>query len=102
MSIEASTQVERTRMLDAGMREITRTQLVQELEALGYEINPETSISYTNTYNAVPYKARAVGIKDTVTGLSFANVNACKKNLGALQSLRLNTFVYYRGRILEI
>lgn len=97
------TKEEYQHMLDAGMEPMTVAELVERLADLGYSINRGDSFSYTNTLNPPrAWKARSVDLRDDRTGLSFANVDANRDNLPALQELRRNAAVLHRGRIWEI
>jgi hypothetical protein len=98
-AFEQGTLAEVQRMLDAGMEQLTPQQLQDRLAPLGYKI--KHAFNYINTSNENSYNASSEDIIDIKTGYSFANIAADKTNLKALQSIRLNCFVFHRGRIWE-
>jgi hypothetical protein len=88
-------------MLQAGMEQISGRELEIRLESIGYKLGD--SFCYENNLNAGEFwKAKSFGIIEKSSGLSFAHVDAPKKNLKALQEIRFNCFVFQNGRIWEI
>lgn len=106
MILNDKTMLERLRMLNGGMIELSSQELDARLNALGYEIDVEDSFDYVNASNEITYRARSVAIRHKASGLSFAHIECDRTNLAALQSLRLNHFVFVErngvGRIWEI
>ena len=97
-----NTQEERQRMKREGMQEVSPRELELMLDDIGYYIDKQNSFNYTNNLNAITYKAKSIKIRDKVSGLGFANIEADRKNLKKLQEIRRNTFVYAQGRIWEV
>ena len=86
---------------DAGMIQISSRELNERLFNLGYKLGE--SFCYENNLNAGEFwKARSFSIVEISSGLSFAHVDAPKKNLKALQEIRFSYFVFKNGRIWEI
>lgn len=88
-------------LLQAGVEQISKRELEIHLEAIGYKLGD--SFLYENNLNAgESWKAKSFEIVEKSSGLSFAHVDAPKKNLKTLQEIRLNCFVFENGRIWEI
>lgn len=102
MNITGLTALERERMLNGGMVELTEGELVAKLDSLGYEIDPDDSFEYTNTGNEIAYKARSVAIRHKASGLSFAHIHCDRSKLAELQKVRMDYFVFASGRIWEL
>jgi hypothetical protein len=91
MDLNKRTLLERDSMLNGGM-----------VDSLGYEIDPDDSFEYTNTGNAIAYKARSVAIRHKASGLSFAHIHCDRSKLAELQKVRMGYFVFTSGRIWEL
>jgi hypothetical protein len=102
MDLNKRTLLERDSMLNGGMVEITEGELIAKLDSLGYEIDPDDSFEYTNTGNAIAYKARSVAIRHKASGLSFAHIHCDRSKLAELQKVRMGYFVFTSGRIWEL
>lgn len=100
--LKKQTLQEKERMIAAGMRCISPTQLREEINLLGYKISNDNSFQYLNTGNAITYYARSVSIVEIKTNHCFSNIAADKTNLPALQAIRFNTFCFENGRIWEL
>lgn len=88
-------------LLLAGSFQISSRELRERLEILGYSLGE--SFCYENNLNAGEFwKAKSFGIMENNSGLSFAHVEAPKKNLQKLQEIRFSYFVFENGRIWEI
>lgn len=88
-------------MIQAGMERISKRELEIRLENLGYKLG--SSFCYENNLNAGEFwKAKSFQIIEKSSGLSFAHIDAPKKNLKELQEIRFNCFVFENGRIWEI
>lgn len=100
----ADTKREYESMLAAGCTPMTPAELAEKLDELGYRISDENGdcFNYLNTHNKIVYNARSIYIVDKKTGLSFANINACRDRLTELQQLRLNAAVMSNGRVWEL
>jgi len=98
---EAKKEVES--MLNAGMVQLTPSELKKELDDLGYKISNVDSFNYFNNGNKNKYNARHVYIISKTDKNSFAHVNSDnKKNLPALQKIRYSCFVFEKNRIWEL
>jgi len=87
--------------LDAGMIQISSRELNECLFNLGYKLGE--SFCYENNLNAGEFwKAKSFSIVEISSGLSFAHVDAPKKNLQELRKIRFSYFVFENGRIWEI
>lgn len=88
-------------MLQAGMEQISGRELEIRLESIGYKLGD--SFCYENNLNAGEFwKAKSFSIVEISSGLSFAHVDAPKKNLKDLQELRQSFLVFENGRVWEI
>lgn len=88
-------------MIEGGMEQISSRELEIRLESLGYKLGE--SFCYENNLNADEFwYAKSFGITEKASGLSFAHIDAPKKNLPALQEIRRECFVFERGKLWEI
>ena len=100
-----NTLKEKARMINAGMQEITESELNDILKTLGYKIDNSMCFNYYNTGNEIHYKARAMYFIDIKTKQSFAHYEQSYsnyENLEKLQKIRLNNFVFQNGRIWQL
>lgn len=88
-------------LLLAGAFQISSRELRERLENIGYSLGE--SFCYENNLNAGEFwKAKSFSIVENTSGLSFAHIDAPKKNLQKLQEIRFSYFVFENGRIWEI
>ena len=100
-----NTLKEKARMINAGMQEITETELLQMLKNLNYKIDSSNCFNYFNSSNSTHYKARAMAYNDNKTGQSWAHCEQSlsnAENQAELQKIRRNYFVFTAGRIWEL
>jgi hypothetical protein len=102
MVIETKQEVKN--LLNAGMEIVTKNDMLNRLNELGYKISPgPMSFNYTNVGNTVHYEARSIYLLEADTGISAFNVDARRDDkFKALQDLISSTFVYDNGRIWEM
>ncbi len=91
-----------SRMIAGGMQQISPRTLRDSLDAIGYEINKGDCFCYVNSANEITYKAKSLGYTHKASGIRYAQVDAPKDTLPALQEIRRNMFVFERGRIWEL
>ena len=96
------TEKEAARKIAGGMEKISKPELINRAAACGYKIAPDACFSYLNKANALPYKARSIGWRHIASGKGFAQIDAPRDTLPALQDIRRNCFVTERGRIWEL
>jgi hypothetical protein len=103
MASHEGLQAERKAMLAAGMEELSKDELLNRLDRLGYKISAAGSFSYFNGGNANRFPARSIYLIEKDSKLSFANINARRdQNFEALQQLRKSSFAIVAGRLYEL
>ncbi len=100
LNIQTKTEVQR--MLNNGMTQIDKDELEARLDILGYYINKRDTFNYTNSGNAITYKAKSVAINHKKSQACFSNTDSPRDTLKELQHLRCNYFVFFRGIIWEL
>jgi hypothetical protein len=103
MASHEGLQAERKSMLAAGMEQLSKSELLNRLDRLGYKILAVDSFNYGNNGNANRYPARSIYIIEKDSKLSFANIDARRgENFKALQQLRYSSFAIVVGRLYEL
>ena len=100
--MKEETEKEIARMLAGGMEKISKAELVNRAASCGYELDPRFCFNYINNLNGITYRARSIGWKHKASGSRFADVDAPRDTLPALQEIRRNCFVVERRRIWEL
>lgn len=89
-------------LLDAGAIQISSKDLQDMISPLGYRLGDE-SFCYVNNLNAgETWTAKSMTIVCVKSGKSFANIASSRKNIKQLQKIRLNYFVFEKGKLWEI
>lgn len=88
-------------LLSAGAQKISSRELKERLSNIGYSLGE--SFCYDNNLNAGEFwRAKSFQIIENSSKLSFAHIDAPKKNLKELQAIRQDYFVFENGKIWEI
>lgn len=99
------THKERARLINAGMQEITKNELLQHLERLNYKIDEYMCNSYYNTGNEQHYLAKSISYQDKKTKQSYAHFEQAfsnHENQAELQKIRMNNFCFVNGVIWDL
>lgn len=91
---------EHERLISLGLEPLTWDQVLARLNRIGY--SARIDFRYFNRGNPKHYPAASIAIIDKTTGKSFANVDADRTNLKALQEIRKNVTCLVNGRIAEL
>jgi hypothetical protein len=102
MNLTEETKKEVRRMLEDGMIQLSKNELLDKLLSLGYTLNVTNCFNYINSANTITHRAKSIDIKLIVGGKSFSHIDADKTFLPQLQEIRLNYFVFENGRIWEL
>ena len=102
-TIAQETKEIREKFINEGLQELTASDFVNTLDALGYEIESDGTFNYINNLNGYIYKAKSVRIREKDTKLGHCNVDARRDdNFKELQTIRFNSFVFFNNTIWEL
>ena len=97
------TQIEIESMLTGRVELITKRDLLERLEVLGYEIDPNVCFNYRNVGNpGRRWNARSIGYRNISDKMGYAHYKNKNPNLKQLQEIRRNCFCVIGGRIWEL
>lgn len=95
----------RRHLIESGMEEISKSELINMLSELNYSIDKSMCHSYYNNYNELHYMAMSMSYKDNKTKQSFAHFEqkyTNRENQEKLQKIRSRYFVFENNRILDL
>lgn len=103
--IDNSTECERAAMLKAGVEQVTVQEINRRLQALGYELEPNSRCSgiARNLTTDTSFKCVTWGVREQDTKRGAYHFQSRRdERFKAMQQLRQDVFAYVRGYIVTI